>query len=273
MTDYKNGYGAVLRRRREEMGLSLDDVAASTRVRKTYLNALEEENLKGLPGAAYAVGFLRIYARQLNLAADPLLAALAGSAPLVTAEDGAPTLLQEPGRAAGRSRGKGRGIIRFLILLVIIAGAAGGYLYFSQKSTPPAKPLTPAAEAPKEVPSPQPSPPAQPVVQVTPTAPAAVPAEGQPAIVPVDLPVLPAEGAVVRMTPLAAGVGKISLDGQEVREYQLQPGQALNWKVTGSLAVELSAPGLVKVQMEQQELAVAEHQAFILKKAPLEKRP
>ena len=270
MTDYKNGYGAVLRRRREEMGLSLDDVAASTRVRKTYLHALEEENLKGLPGAAYAIGFLRIYARQLNLAADPLLAALAGSASISSDEELTPPLIKDSGRGARKSRGKGRSLLGSLLLMLLVAGGAGGYLYFSQKTTPPPRPLTPAVEAPKAVPSPPQPPPAQPAV---PAVQASAPAEGQAAVVPVDLPVLPEAGAVVRMTPLAAGVGKISLDGQEVREYQLQPGQTLNWKVTASLAVELSAPGLVKVQMEQQELAVAEYQAFILKKTPLDKRP
>ena len=79
MTEFKqSGFGAVLRQRREELGLSINDLAASTRIRKTYLQALEEENLQLLPGAAYEIGFLRIYARQLGLPVAPLLAALEG---------------------------------------------------------------------------------------------------------------------------------------------------------------------------------------------------
>jgi hypothetical protein len=84
-------------------------------------------------------------------------------------------------------------------------------------------------------------------------------------VVPAELPVIPATGAVVRMLPLAAGTMKVSLDNQEVREYQLQPGQSLNWKVSASLAVELSAPGLARVWVDQQEIAVTEQSAFILR--------
>ena len=67
------------------------------------------------------------------------------------------------------------------------------------------------------------------------------------------------------MLPLAAGTMKVSLDNQEVREYQLQPDQSLNWKVATSLAVELSTPGLARVWVDQHEIAVSEHAAFILR--------
>src|SRR5512139_3854993 len=80
----QNGFGAALRRRREELGLSLNDMAASTRVHKTYLQALEEENLRMLPGTAYTVGFMRIYARELGLPVAPLLAALHGNEELAS---------------------------------------------------------------------------------------------------------------------------------------------------------------------------------------------
>ena len=67
--------------------------------------------------------------------------------------------------------------------------------------------------------------------------------------------------------PTAAGTMKVSLDNQEVREYQLLPDQSLNWKVSASLAVELSAPGLARIWVDQQEIAVAEQSVFILKSA------
>lgn len=70
---------------------------------------------------------------------------------------------------------------------------------------------------------------------------------------------------MVRMLPISAGLMKVSLDSQEQREYQLQPDQSLNWKVTRSLACELSAPGLVRVWVDQQEVAVAEYPAFVFR--------
>jgi hypothetical protein len=96
----------------------------------------------------------------------------------------------------------------------------------------------------------------------------APPAEGEAGVTVIEFPVIPPEGAVVRMLPIAAGVLKVSLDNQEMREYQLQPDQSLNWKVTQSLAVEFSAPGLVRIWVDQQELNVADALAYVLKSAP-----
>ncbi|MHB8708348.1 MAG: hypothetical protein ACYC9I_05695, partial [Desulfuromonadales bacterium] len=104
-----------------------------------------------------------------------------------------------------------------------------------------------------------------PPAQVDPPMAVPAPVQAQEEVVVAELPVIPAGGAVVRMLPVAAGVMKVSLDNQELREYQLQPEQSLNWKVTGSLACELSAPGLVRVWVGQQEIPVTEYSAFVLK--------
>src|SRR5437660_1050555 len=57
--------GAELREARERLGWSLSDVAANLRIRYVYLLALEEGRVSDLPGMAYAVGFLRAYAKLL----------------------------------------------------------------------------------------------------------------------------------------------------------------------------------------------------------------
>ena len=61
--------GAELREARERLGWSLADVAGNLRIRYVYLLALEEGRVADLPGIAYAVGFLRAYAKLLGL--DP----------------------------------------------------------------------------------------------------------------------------------------------------------------------------------------------------------
>ena len=158
MTEIKqSGFGAVLRQRREELGLSLNDLAASTRVRKTYLQALEEENLQMLPGAAYAVGFLRIYARQLGLPVESLIATLAANE---TLEDhpALPSMGGDLPRGARKGRRK-KPLSRLLLLLLLclLLLLAGGYLYFRSHARPPQ--ATPVAVAPPEnSPSSQPAP-------------------------------------------------------------------------------------------------------------------
>ena len=65
--------GTTLRAARRRLGRSLADAAASTRIRESYLAALEEEDFGVLGGDVYARGFLRSYARYLELDPEPLL--------------------------------------------------------------------------------------------------------------------------------------------------------------------------------------------------------
>ncbi|MBE7619192.1 DUF4115 domain-containing protein [Komagataeibacter sp. FXV2] len=71
--DIPLGVGQELRARREQLGWSLPDVASWLRIRLPYLEALEEGRAQALPGSAYAIGFLRTYAKALGLAPEPLI--------------------------------------------------------------------------------------------------------------------------------------------------------------------------------------------------------
>jgi transcriptional regulator with XRE-family HTH domain len=62
--------GVRLRARREQLGLSLDDVETSTKIRVHYLAAIEAGQPTRLPGPVYAVGFARSYAESLGLSGD-----------------------------------------------------------------------------------------------------------------------------------------------------------------------------------------------------------
>jgi cytoskeleton protein RodZ len=64
--------GDELREARLALGLSVEDMAAQLRIRRPYLEALEEGRVRDLPGVAYAVGFVRTYATALGLDADVL---------------------------------------------------------------------------------------------------------------------------------------------------------------------------------------------------------
>jgi len=58
--------GDVLRKLREEKGLTLEAASEATHVKIRYLVALETEDLEGLLGPAYAKSFLKAYARLLD---------------------------------------------------------------------------------------------------------------------------------------------------------------------------------------------------------------
>ena len=64
------GPGDVLRETRESLGYSLDQAAEVTRIRRSYLEALENGDLSILPPPTFARGILRSYAQFLGL--DPV---------------------------------------------------------------------------------------------------------------------------------------------------------------------------------------------------------
>lgn len=59
--------GRKLAEARRQLGLSLEEVADRIRVRREFLEALEAMDVKLLPGKAYALAFLRSYARALGI--------------------------------------------------------------------------------------------------------------------------------------------------------------------------------------------------------------
>jgi cytoskeleton protein RodZ len=65
--------GALLRERREELGFDLDAIGEALRIKPVYLAALEQGRAQDLPGATYAIGFIRSYAELLGLDSDRIL--------------------------------------------------------------------------------------------------------------------------------------------------------------------------------------------------------
>lgn len=59
--------GSALKAAREFRGLSLVDLAESTRIRRAYLEAIEEMQLEKLPSRPFTIGYIRAYAIALNL--------------------------------------------------------------------------------------------------------------------------------------------------------------------------------------------------------------
>ncbi len=64
--------GADLKAARESLGWDLNEVASGLRIRRPFLEALEEGRTSDLPGPAYAIGFVKAYANALGLDADEM---------------------------------------------------------------------------------------------------------------------------------------------------------------------------------------------------------
>lgn len=62
--------GPTLRRIRESRRITLEDLSDYTRISRTYLHALEEENFSKLPAVVYVRGFLQQISKRLKLPVD-----------------------------------------------------------------------------------------------------------------------------------------------------------------------------------------------------------
>ena len=65
--------GRKLRAAREQQGLTIEEIAARTKIGAAKLRALEAGDLHNLPGDFYTRNFLRTYARELRLSPDDVV--------------------------------------------------------------------------------------------------------------------------------------------------------------------------------------------------------
>lgn len=153
-------FGARLQWQRERLGLSVTDVAARLRLHPNQVRALEQEALSALPEAAYVRGFVRGYARVLDLDPTPLLADLGQKLVPAAASvvDGmAQARDYSPVRAAAREHASRKIVMAGAVLLLIALGALGWYATHQPHRVPPSAvtssptppvPASPSAPAP-----------------------------------------------------------------------------------------------------------------------------
>ncbi len=70
----KSGLGTYLREIRERQGLTLEEIAAETRINCRFLRAIEEEAWEEFPAEVYLIGYLRAYAEAVGLDPGEVLA-------------------------------------------------------------------------------------------------------------------------------------------------------------------------------------------------------
>jgi DnaJ-class molecular chaperone len=62
--------GSDLKKIRDELGVSLEEIAETVKVRMAYLRAIEEEQFEKAPSRIFLKGFVRAYAQYIGLDAD-----------------------------------------------------------------------------------------------------------------------------------------------------------------------------------------------------------
>jgi cytoskeleton protein RodZ len=122
--------GAELRAARERLGWDLPDLAASLRIRESYLEAIEDGRIGDLPGTTYALGFLRSYASALGLQPEEVARRFRAAAQEVNRK----TELTFP--APVPQRGAPAGALVLLGVVVAAVAYIGWYQFSGNERTP-----------------------------------------------------------------------------------------------------------------------------------------
>ncbi|MFC4811220.1 helix-turn-helix domain-containing protein [Paenibacillus sp. GCM10023250] len=118
--------GALLKKAREQRNLSLDDIQDLTKIRKRYLEAIEEGNYSVLPGSFYVRAFVKNYAESVGLDAEEVLRLYNKEIPSSVPEQPVIEPVQRPRRTAQThtsdrlSRWGFRALMWSFLLLIIV---------------------------------------------------------------------------------------------------------------------------------------------------------
>ena len=65
--DIPSGFGDFLKTERRSRGITLEEMSDATKIRVSYLEALENEDFSNLPAPTFTKGFIRSYCRFIRI--------------------------------------------------------------------------------------------------------------------------------------------------------------------------------------------------------------
>ena len=131
-TEKNNDFGFILTEARKSKNYSVDNICEHLKIPKNVISAIEASNIEALPAPTYTQGYIRAYAKFLEIAEDDLLAMYNEAVPheLVSALKPRSSL---PGEASSQSP-----LVKMVTMLLIAGGVAmvlyGSIQYYQEKA-------------------------------------------------------------------------------------------------------------------------------------------
>jgi cytoskeletal protein RodZ len=259
-----SGFGGRLRDARERRGVSLRQIANSTKISVGVLEALERNDISKLPGGIFGRAFVRSYAIEVGLDPEATIQDFITNFPKDSVIAGHPTSDRIEDRVALEGDRQTAGT--FLWMIVISVPIVAGLLYFATvgRQAPAESAQAPAAAGAVE----------KPAVQEPP--PASVPAPEPPAARPVDSAARPSAAApsvaaasngvrapaATGVRPAAASADQLTVvltvkrpcwvsatvDGQRSIQRLLQPGEQQTVTVRREMVLTAGDAAAIAVQ-------------------------
>jgi cytoskeletal protein RodZ len=224
--------GIILRKTRLEKKISLDDLQEVTKIRKRYLEAIEEGNYKVLPGSFYVRAFIKSYAEAVGLDPTEVLNMYQTTNPSPTVEKPVVETIRKNRTSVRNTEKMSRwaSSVMFVCFILLIFGIVYYYTYKNYKGTP-------AGEKPSQTQSPRITDSTSPAAGNNPSPSTNASSEGK--VVPLSTPTpTPAPTP----TPSAVQV-KFSSNEKGVDNYTITGTANLNiqMKITGSCWIRVDA--------------------------------
>ncbi|MEQ1896569.1 MAG: RodZ domain-containing protein [Vicinamibacterales bacterium] len=216
-------FGSRMKRAREARGVSLQEIAARTKISASALEALERNDISRLPGGIFGRGFVRAYAEEIGLDPEQAVREFVERFPHDAVTVGSPYVPPEDHAAVESSRKRAETALKLAAIVVPVAIVIG-YLTLTYRSAEPAVTETPVASAPV----------------------------GSAATV-------PSEAVSVRAAPLAIELLAVSsvnvtliADGVPQGDRALTEGQRLTLSVDRALTLSVADAGAVQLRINGQ---------------------
>jgi cytoskeleton protein RodZ len=255
-------FGENLRREREMRGVTLQEIAAATKISVRFLLALEEEEFTKLPGGIFTRSFIRAYAKYLGLDEERVLAEYHLVAQARPDVDLTRLTVTNPEARREASRAP---IITLALAVVLLGGGYGIFRYSRRASTEsgsiptpaPVPPAAPSAASTGEVSTPAAAPEsAQPLAERSTASSPAAASSGAPTVAPSPAPpslqpTMPAlaeaeGGLVLQVAATERAWVAVDVDGKTVLQRVLNPSEIQTLKAKESFDVTTgNAQGII----------------------------
>jgi cytoskeleton protein RodZ len=243
-------FGEHLKREREMRGVSLEEIAAATRISTRFLEAIENEQWDHLPGGVFNRGFIRSIARFLGLDEDSLIAEYA-----LGTKDHAETRVaaELPSEMPWNWRPAVAAIIAILAIALAIAGGLFAYRHYGARIAARLHRQSPGVGATPRVAAPA----------STPAAPSqiATPNESPAASPPAETPVAREQSAPAAVAlALKMEVGKpadvkVIADGNTVFEGPVHPNDVKQFEARDAFQITSSESSALLLELNGQTMA------------------
>jgi cytoskeleton protein RodZ len=261
--------GPYLRGLREAKGMSLDDIARSTRVGRRHLEALESDTFTELPAPVFVKGFIRAYCEFLDSSSDEALG-------LYRETTGEPAAPHGPPRPLLAPRTRRAGPLAISIILFVALGASLFALRLGLQSSRKDNVSVPAKEEARKAATPTPAASASKPAADIPTAPST--AQTPAALSPPAAPLAPSSSSAALTTSASASTPtpppssapgeakpgnhhlivraieptwlRVQVDDGQVAEELLQAGAVREWTATRRFTLTVGNAGGVELDLD-----------------------